>query len=167
MEKTTFKNYRYNLSGPLTWILLVLLLVGFISGVKIITMDTPAKVLRSYFEASFAGDYEKAWGLILKDSAMIELKGDLDTFTETWERGKNHGTEYIGVRVDGVLRDRSGSVAKVLYTIMQYDQVTKEKVPGRPDEGLYKVKILQDSFVGSMFLAKNSDGDWKMKESEY
>lgn len=167
MENSLEKKNRFSLSGPLTWILLVVLLFGFFYGISLFMIDTPAKAIRNYFEASFTGDYEKAWTYILENSPFMQLKGDVTTFSETWERGKNHGTEYVGIRIDGVMRNKVNTESKVLYTIMQYDQTTKEKVPGSPEKGLYKVKVLKDSFVGSMFLAKDASGNWKLRETEY
>ncbi|MEZ4812329.1 MAG: hypothetical protein R2883_02380 [Caldisericia bacterium] len=39
------------------------------------------------FEASFKGDYEKAWSYILENSPMMELKGDLrPSHVGTWKK---------------------------------------------------------------------------------
>ena len=88
-------------------------------------------------------------------------------FTEMWERGKNHGTEYIGVRIDGVMRSVSTREAKVLFTLMMWSEQIREKVKGKPEEGLYKTKTLADSSVGSIIMKLDTDGIWKLQESEY
>jgi len=159
---------NHNLTGPLTWILLVVMLLVFVYGIGMMFLDSPAPVLRDYFESCFEGNYEAAWEHIMPDSVYMQQKGgDVQVFSDSWEKSKNHGTEYVGIRIDGVMWNLAGGKAKVLYAIMAYDQQTREKVSGSPEQGLYKVKILQDSYIGSMFMSKDdADGKWKLVESE-
>lgn len=159
---------KFQLTGAFTWILLVIVIAVFAIGFeRILLINTPATSLRNFFESCFAGEYDKGWELILDGSPYQDQKGNLETFTEMWERGKNHGTEYIGVRIDGVMRSVSTREAKVLFTLMMRSEQTREKVKGKPEEGLYKTKTLADSSVGSIIMKLDNDGIWKLQESEY
>jgi len=160
--------HRFQLSGALTWILLAVVVAVFIFGFRsTILINTPATSIRNFFESCFAGEYEKGWDLILDGSTYQDQKGNLETFTEMWERGKNHGTQYVGVRIDGVMWNLPAREAKVLFTLMMWTEQTREKVKGKPEEGLYKTKTLADSSVGSIFMKLDADGIWKLMESEF
>lgn len=159
-----------NLSGPLTWILLVFLLVTFIGSLIVMFTPSPATALRHFFTMCFEGKYEQAWAMIADKSDYMNMKKDLKNFTDAWERNKTHGTEYLNVRIDGVVWRQntapSTREAKILYTIMEWDEQTREKETGNPEAGQLKIKVLMDSYMGSMIVENKDGGGWKISKAE-
>ncbi len=159
-----------NLSGPLTWLLLVFLVVAFIGTVGVMFTPSPAAALRKFFTLCFDGKYDQAWTMIADKSDYMKMKKDAKSFADAWERNKNHGTEYLNVRIDGVAWSANPPpgtrVVQITYTVMEWDEQTREKETGKPEVGLLKVKVLMDSYSGAM-LVVNKDGEgWKISKAE-
>lgn len=156
------------LAGPLTWFLLLVVGLTFIGSVYTIFQDSPASTIRNYFNLCFDGKYEQAWNTYTMQGSDFQKDkgGDLKTFSETWERSKNHGTDYLNVRIDGVrpIAKVTGNkkMVTVRFSLMQYDEDTKEKEPGNPKAGMVKVKVLQDSYSGSLVLEQVPGKSWQI-----
>ena len=160
-----------SLSGPLTWILALVMLIVLAGTIRVVFADSPAAALRNYFKLSFEGKYEQAWAYIQEGSEYQKLKVDLKTFSDTWERSKNHGTEYINIRIDGVLWDVKAppgvSQVEVRYTIMAREEQAREKDPGSPEKGIVKTKTTIDDMIGDVFLEKKDGGLWQIFKARW
>ena len=156
------------LAGPLTWFLLLIVGLTFIGSVYTIFQDSPARAIRNYFKLCFDGKYEQAWNTYVLEGSNFQKDkgGDLKTFSETWERSKNHGTDYLNVRIDGVkaITQSTGNkkMVTVRFSLMQYDEDTKEKESGNTKAGMVKVKVLQDSYSGNLVLQHTPGKSWQI-----
>jgi len=50
----------------------------------------------------------------------------------------------------------------VRFSLMQYDEDTKEKESGNPKAGMVKVKVLQDSYSGNLVLQHTPEKSWQI-----
>lgn len=154
------------LSGPMTWILLLIIVATLFGTVKTLASNSPAAALRTFFNHCFEGRYESAWNMVKTGSPYQELKKDLKNFSEGWERSKSHGTDYVNIKIEQVVINQTSvkkgtPMVSILYCIMQYDEQEREKEKDNPSAGKVKVKILQDSYRGEMFM-EFIEGSWKM-----
>lgn len=154
------------LAGPLTWLLLLVIALTFFGSVKTLASNSPSAAIRSFFNYCFDGQYEKAWDMVKKGSQYMELKKDLATFTKSWETSKSHGTDYVNIKIEQVVINQTSvqkgtPIVSVLYCIMQYDEQERDKDKNDPKAGKVKIKILQDSYRGEMFM-EFTEGSWKM-----
>jgi hypothetical protein len=147
------------LSGPLTWVILLVFLISVFAFVQVAVSNSPAIALRSFYQKCFKGDYASAWKSVKPSSEYSQqYDNDVSKFEEMWVRTKTHGTSYLKLRIDGVEFSAKSTpslqTCVVAYTVMTRDQSTDSK-------GTVSNQI-NDANFGYMTLERASGGDWKL-----
>lgn len=148
------------LSGPITWIILVMFVMALFGFVQTVTSDSPAVAMRSFFDKCFAGNYEDAWKMVKTGSDYSQqFSDDIAKFQDMWTRTKTHGTTYLKIRIDGVeFSAKSTSTqqtAVVAYSIMTREQVKDEKTGTISNQ-------INDSNLGYITMEKLAGQSWKL-----
>lgn len=148
------------LSGPITWIILVMFVLALFGFVQTLASDSPAVALRSFFQDCFDGRYEDAWGMVKLDSDYSQQYNDkIEKFQEMWARTKTHGTTYLKVRIDGVeFGSKSTSTqqtAIVAYSIMTREQTKDDKTGTISNQ-------INDANLGYITMEKLAGQGWKL-----
>jgi hypothetical protein len=149
----------YVLSGPLTWIILLVFVLSIFGFGLALASDSPAITLRRFFTQCFEGQYSKSWEMVKPDSDYAkQFNGDPKVFEEMWTRTKTHGTTYLKIRIDGVTFSAKSTsdrqIAVVAYSIM-----TKEQ--SKDSEGVVTNQI-NDANLGFMTMEKLKGQGWKL-----
>jgi hypothetical protein len=148
------------LSGPLTWVILIVFVLSIFGFIQTIFSDSPATALRKFFNLCFDGKYEDAWDMVKLDSDYAkQYSGDVSKFKEMWTRTKTHGTTYLKIRIDAVLYDSKSTserqVAAVKFTIMTQDQNKDNKTNVITNQ-------INDANMGDLTLEKIKGQGWKL-----
>ncbi|MBP7733065.1 MAG: hypothetical protein KA140_04800 [Caldisericia bacterium] len=148
------------LSGPITWIILIMFVLALFGFVQTLASDSPAVAMRSFFDKCFAGKYEDAWDMVKKGSDYSQQFNDKYSDFETmWTRTKTHGTTYLKVRIDGVeFGSKSTSTqqtAIVAYSIMTREQVKDDKTGTISNQ-------INDANLGYITMEKLAGQGWKL-----
>lgn len=148
------------LSGPLTWVILLVFVISIFGFVQAAVSDSPAVALRDFFQKCFKGDYANAWKYVQADSDYAkQFDGNQAKFEEIWVRTKSHGTTYLKLRIDGVTfsakSTQSLQTVVVAYTVMTRDQQkdsTKSTVTNQ----------INDANLGFMTMERKAGGSWQL-----
>lgn len=148
------------LSGPLTWILLVVFVLSVVGFATVLTSVSPSVALRKFFNHCFDGKYNEAWDMVKLGSDYSQQYGDdVKKFEEMWTRTKTHGTTYLKIRIDGAKFDVKSTsdkqVAIVAYTVMTREQVKDEKTGKISNQ-------INDSNFGYITMEKLKGEGWKL-----
>ncbi len=152
-------NTSHTLSGPVTWIILVLFVMAVFGFISTVTSNSPATTLRKFYSLCMDGQYSKAWEMVKADSDYAkQFNSDPKVFEEMWTRTKTHGTTYLKVRIDGVTFSAKSTSDK-MTAVVAYSFMTREQV--KDSEGVVKNQI-NDANLGYMTMEKLKGEDWKL-----
>lgn len=149
----------HTLSGPITWIILILFVMAVFGFIFTLTSDSPAITLRKFYGLCMDGQYTKAWEMVKPDSDYAkQFNSDPKVFEEMWTRTKTHGTTYLKVRIDGVTFSAKSTSDK-MTAVVAYSFMTKEQV--KDSSGVVKNQI-NDANLGYMTMEKLKGEGWKL-----
>jgi hypothetical protein len=148
------------LSGPVTWILLVIFVLSILGFGMILASDSPSVALRRFFNYCFDSKYDKAWQMVkLGSDYSQQYSDDIKKFEDMWTRTKTHGTTYLKIRIDSAKFDVKSTsdrqVAIVAYSVMTREQVKDDKTGKISNQ-------LNDSNYGYITMEKLRGEGWKL-----
>jgi hypothetical protein len=105
---------------------------------------SPAKTVKTYFHHISQEQYEEAFQLL--GGNYLKSKQDLETFQSQFENARNHGTVYVGVKIEKITPTERQSQKVVAFTL-----IAREK--GR------------DTNPHGQYVLTKIDGVWKITDS--
>jgi hypothetical protein len=105
---------------------------------------SPAKTVKAYFNHIAQEQYEEAFDLLAGN--YQKSKKDVETFQAQFENSRNHGTVYLGVKIEKITPTERKTQKVVAFTLL-----TREKGRDTQPHGQYVLTKL--------------DGVWKITDS--
>jgi len=106
-------------------------------------------VLIDYFSHCFSGEYEKAWGLIDRNSPFMTDKGDLESFANAWEQNEN---EYNNLSIDGLDIEEEIADTRMIGVFFSID--------------VYDASLMKTYNTKGQFEMSNVSGEWRIFSSK-
>lgn len=128
------------------WMIIVAVVVVALLGwwAYKIYVPSPGNTVKSYFKYISNEQYSEAFDLL--DGNYKEMKGDVETFTASFDNARQHGTIYKDVIIENVSNSNRKSQKVVAFTL-----ITREKGRDTKPQGQYVLTKI--------------DGKWKITDS--